>query len=146
MAVVRPSGDRKWVTLEMTPWRDESGEIAGVVSASHDITETVNALRSLERTRSGCSWPPRWPTCRSMISTILRRTVISAGKALFPLDEAEDKAVVDAVFSGDTGRFIDPRDRERVAEVSRRFHKDGAPYDIEYRCCATAARSSGSPR
>src|SRR4029077_1150244 len=61
-----------------------------------------------------------------------RKTIVSAGKALFPLDEAENKSVVDAVFNGGTGKFIDTRDRERGAEDGRRFEA-GAPYDIEYR-------------
>jgi signal transduction histidine kinase len=41
--------------------------------------------------------------------------------------------VAEAVFAGGTDRFIDPRDRERVAEAWRRFHEEGAPYEIEYR-------------
>jgi PAS domain S-box-containing protein len=133
VAVVRPNGDRRWVTLEMTPWRDESGQIAGVVSASHDVTETVSALRSLERTQQRLQLATEMANLQVYDVDYQRKTIISAGKALFPLAEAEAKSVSEAVFSGGTERFVDPRDRARVAEASRRFHKEGAAYDIEYR-------------
>ncbi len=133
VAVVRPNGDRKWVTLEMTPWRDESGEIAGVVSASHDVTDTVNALRSLERTQQRLQLATEMANLQVYDVDYKRKTIVTAGKTLFPIAEAEEKSVVEAVFSGGTDKFVDPRDRERVAEASRRFHKDGAPYEIEYR-------------
>ena len=48
---VAAAGKRKWMNLEMTPWRDGTGEIAGVVSAAHEVTETVKAMRTLERTQ-----------------------------------------------------------------------------------------------
>jgi PAS domain S-box-containing protein len=133
VAVVRPDGSRKWASLEMTPWRDNSGEIAGVVSASHDVTETVTALRSLERTQQRLQLATEMANLQVYDVDYQRRTVVSAGKALFPLDEAEAKSVAAAVFTGDTGKFIDPRDRDRVAEAGRRFHRGQAPYDIEYR-------------
>src|SRR5579872_5183034 len=133
VAVVRPDGSRKWATLEMTPWRDENGEIAGVVSASHDVTETVNAMRSLERTQQRLQLATEMANLQVYDVDYQRRSIVTAGKALFPLAEAEDKQVAEAVFSGGTDRFVDPRDRERVAEAGRRFHKDGAPYEIEYR-------------
>ncbi|HWE98734.1 MAG TPA: PAS domain-containing protein [Caulobacteraceae bacterium] len=122
------AGDKpKWADLEMTPWRDETGEIAGVVSAAHDITETVKAMRSLERTQQRLQLATEMANLQVYDVDYRRRTIITAGKALFPLDEATDKAVADAVFSGGTERFIDPRDRELVAEASRRFHAAEAP-------------------
>ena len=133
VSVMRPDGDRKWVTLEMTPWRDETGEIAGVVSAAFDVTETVAAMRSLERTQQRLQLATEMANLQVYDVDYQRRTITSAGKALFPLGEAEEKSVAEAVFAGDTGRFIDPRDRERVAEAARRFHEERAPYEIEYR-------------
>jgi PAS domain S-box-containing protein len=130
---VAAHGKRKWMNLEMTPWRDESGEIAGVVSAAHDVTETVEAMRSLERTQQRLQLATEMANLQVYDIDYQRRSIVTAGKALFPQGEAEDKAVAEAVFSGGTGRFVDPRDRDRVAEASRRFHKAEAPYEIEYR-------------
>jgi len=131
--VTRPDGGRKWVSLEMTPWRDDAGEIAGVVSASHDITETVSAMLSLERTQERLQLATELANLEVYDVDYKRRTIVRAGKTLFPLDQAKEKVLVDAVLTGNTERFIDPRDRDRVAEAWRRFEEDGAPYEIEYR-------------
>jgi PAS domain S-box-containing protein len=130
---VAAEGKRKWMSLEMTPWRDDNGEIAGVVSAAQDVTETVAAMRSLERTQQRLQLATEMANLQVYDVDYRRRTIVSAGKALFPVGEAKDKAVAQAVFAGDTRRFIDPRDRERVDEASRRFHESGAPYEVEYR-------------
>jgi len=131
--VVSADGTQRWMTLEMTPWRDESGEIAGVVSAAHDVTDQVEAIRSLERTQQRLQLATEMTDLQVYDVDLRRRTIVTAGKALFGRDEAEGKSVTEAVFAGDTGRFVDPRDRERVAEASRRFHAGEAPYEIEYR-------------
>jgi PAS domain S-box-containing protein len=131
--VTGPDGKRRWMTLELTPWRDDTGEIAGVVSAAQDVTETVTAMRSLERTQQRLQLATEMANLQVYDVDYQRRSIVTAGKAIFPVIEAEEKSVAEAVFTGDTGRFIDPRDRERVAEAGRRFHETGAPYDIEYR-------------
>ena len=126
------AGRPRWMNLELTPWRDARGEIAGVVSAAQDVTETVTAMRSLERTQQRLQLATEMANLQVYDIDYKRRSIVSAGKTLFARDETKDKAVVEAVFSGDTGRFVDPRDRDRVDEASRRFEA-GAPYDIEYR-------------
>ena len=130
--VLAPDGALKWMNLELTPWRDETGEIAGVVSAAHEVTETVRAMRNLELTQQRLQLATEMANLQVYDIDYRRKRIITSGKALFPLDEAENKQVVEAVFAGETGRFVDPRDRQRVAEASRRFSK-GAPYEIEYR-------------
>ena len=131
--VVEPDGTRRWMNLELTPWRDETGEIAGIVSAAQDVTETVNVMRSLERTQQRLQLATEMANLQVYDVDYQRRSIDTAGKALFPLEEAKDKRVAEAVFAGGTEKFVDPRDRERVAEAGRRFHKDLAPYEIEYR-------------
>ena len=130
---IAETGPRKWMSLELTPWRDESGEIAGIVSAAFGITDTVEAMRSLERTQQRLQLATEMANLQVYDIDYQRRTIDSAGKALFPTGETAEKAVAEAVFSSGTDRFVDPRDRERVSEAVRRFHKDQAPYDIEYR-------------
>ena len=84
-------GKLRWMTLEMTPWRDETGEIAGVVSAAHDITETVSAIRSLERTQQRLQLATEMAKLQVYDVDYKRRTIVRAGKRLFPLDEAKEK-------------------------------------------------------
>ncbi len=122
-----------WMTLEITPWRDETGEIAGVVSAAQDVTETVNAMRSLERTQERLQLATEMAKIQVYDIDYKRRSMVSAGKALFPRGVANDKALVDAIFSGEIERYIDARDRERVAKAWRAFENGGAPYELEYR-------------
>ena len=126
-------GKLGWTTLELTPWRDEAGEIAGVVSAAHDITETVNAMRSLERTQERLQLATEMANLEVYDIDYKRRSIIRAGKTLFPLSEAREKVVTEAVLAGDTDHLVDPRDRQRVAEAWRRFEEEGEPYEIEYR-------------
>ena len=47
--LVAPDGLTKWVHIEMTPWRDETGEIGGVVCAALDVTDLVTAVETAER-------------------------------------------------------------------------------------------------
>jgi len=131
--VISADGTLRWMNLEMTPWRDETGEIAGVVSAAHDVTDEVEAMRSLERTQQRLQLATEMTDLQVYDIDFKLRTVTTAGKALFSHQEAEDKSVAEAVFSGDTLRFVDPRDRDLVAEASRGFHAGTAPYDVEYR-------------
>ena len=129
----RVGGKLVWMNLELTPWRDEAGEIAGVISAAQDITDMVDAMRRLERTQERLQLAAEMAKLQVYDVDYRRRSIVHAGKTLFPLDAAGAKAVAEAVFSGGTGRFVDPRDRGRVAEASRRFAEEGAPYEIEYR-------------
>ncbi|HEY2706418.1 MAG TPA: ATP-binding protein [Caulobacteraceae bacterium] len=125
---------RKWMNLELTPWRDETGEIAGVVSAAHEVTDTVAAMRTSERTQQRLQLATEMANIQVYDVDYHRRSIVTSGKLLFPLAEAEDKKIVDAVFSDEgVARFVDPRDRERVAEASRQFNKEGVPYQVEYR-------------
>jgi PAS domain S-box-containing protein len=130
--VSTPEGGGKWMNLEMTPWRDEAGEIAGVISAAHEVTETVRAMRSLELTQQRLQLATEMANLQVYDVDYQRKRITTSGKALFPLDETRNKNVADAVFAGETGRFVDPRDRERVAAASRAFQMGGA-YDVEYR-------------
>jgi PAS domain S-box-containing protein len=42
-------GRLPWVRAEVTPWRDSRGEIGGILSMTHDITDMVLALKESER-------------------------------------------------------------------------------------------------
>jgi len=44
-----PNGGRPWVRSELTPWRDATGEIGGLLCMTHDITDMVRALEESER-------------------------------------------------------------------------------------------------
>ena len=135
------------MNLEMTPWRDETGEIAGVVSAAHDVTETVEAMRSLERTQQRLQLATEMANLQVYDIDYSAARSSAAGKTLFPISEANDKAVAEAVFSGGTERFVDPRDRDAGRRGVAPLPQGGrALRRSSTACCVQTARSSGSPR
>ena len=131
--VVTADGRTAWMSLEMTPWRDDDGEIAGVVSAAHDITETVTAMRRLGRTQQTLQLAAEMANLEVYDIDYRRRSVSRAGKSLFSTSQGNEEAVAKAYFSGDLNKFIDPRDLGRVNEAWLRFEADDTPYEIEYR-------------
>ncbi|HTX51498.1 MAG TPA: ATP-binding protein [Caulobacteraceae bacterium] len=121
-----------WVDLEMTPWRDEAGDIAGVISAAHDVTETVEAMRKSERTQQRLQFAAEMANIYVYDIDYRRRRIESAGKNIFQINDENRQAVIDSVFADAGERYVDPRDRARIAEATRRFEQ-GAPYAEEYR-------------
>ena len=121
-----------WVDLEMTPWRDEPGEIAGVISAAHDVTETVEAMRRSERTQQRLQLATEMTNLYVYDIDYRRRRIESAGKNIYGIDDSNRKAVIDSVWTDAGQRYIDPRDRARIAEATKAFEA-GAPYAEEYR-------------
>ncbi len=84
-------GKTQWMTLEMTPWRDETGEIAGVVSA-WPSPRRLTCIRSLERTQQRLQLAAEMAKLEVYDVDYKRRTVVRADKRLhFPLDEAREE-------------------------------------------------------
>ncbi|MGZ6015726.1 MAG: PAS domain-containing protein, partial [Phenylobacterium sp.] len=47
-----PNGERRWMTWDATPWRDENGEVGGLLITSRDVTAHRLAEEQLEQTRA----------------------------------------------------------------------------------------------
>ena len=130
----RVAGQLRWMTLELTPWRDESGEIAGVISAAQDITDTVDAIRRLERTQERLQLSTELAKIEVYDIDYRRRAIDRAGKLLFPMNAARERTVREQVLDRDTDRLVDPRDVARVSEAWRRYEAGEADdYEVEYR-------------
>jgi PAS domain S-box-containing protein len=126
-------GKPRWFDLEITPWRDETGAIAGVISAAHDVSEAVAAMRSSGRTQQRLQLATEMADIHVYDIDYHRRTYETAGKDLFPQDEATQQEVLKSIFGRDDLRYVDPRDHELVAEAIRRFSEEDAAYQLEYR-------------
>jgi PAS domain S-box-containing protein len=133
MGLAKGDGERRWIDLELTPWRDETGAVAGVISAAHDVTASRELMRISQRTQERLQLATEMANIYVYDIDFARKTLESAGKALFPQDEAFKGVVHKAVFERDDTRFVDPRDHALVTEAIRRFSEEDAPYDIEYR-------------
>ena len=125
-------GRNGWVNLEMTPWRDEAGDVAGVISAAHDVTDTVEAMRQSERTQQRLQLAAEMANIYVYDIDYRRRLVESAGKNIYQINDENRKAIIESVFTDAGERYIDPRDRARIAEATRRFEA-GEPFVEEYR-------------
>ena len=129
---VSHGGIAGWVDLEMTPWRDEAGDVAGVISAVHDVTETVEAMRKSERTQQRLQLATEMANLYVYDIDYRSRRIESAGKNIYQINDENRQAVIESVFTEAGERYIDPRDRARIAEATRRF-EEGAPFAEEYR-------------
>jgi PAS domain S-box-containing protein len=125
-------GRNGWVNLEITPWRDEAGDVAGVISAAHDVTDTVEAMRQSERTQQRLQLAAEMANIYVYDIDYRRRLVESAGKNIYQINDENRKAIIESVFTDAGERYIDPRDRARIAEATRRFEA-GEPFVEEYR-------------
>ena len=122
-----------WIQARVSPWRDETGEVGGLIMMSHDVTGFVEALdrtaRSEERLKLALElarisvWDFDFPRGRSR----------SAAEAAAPRYERLTKGV--------QGR-IDPRDRAEVEAAWRRFLADETAFRAEYRVRGEAGEES----
>jgi PAS domain S-box-containing protein len=126
-------GRRGWVQTDLAPWRDEHGEIGGLVSAAHDITEMVDAMRTTERTQARLQLATEMAEMQVYEIDYARRTIETSGADLYPRDSRGDKAAIESVFNEAGTSLVDPRDRALVKEAWRRLDEEGEPYAPEYR-------------
>ena len=115
------------------PWRDEAGDIAGVVNFAYDVTAQVEARERAEEAEQRL------------------RFTLQASEAVgsYEWDVASDRVLVDVHFASVFGvpfneaspylklsvylERIHADDRERVAEAIRRAVETGEDYRAEYR-------------
>jgi PAS domain S-box-containing protein len=132
---VRPSGQIIWKQIEVTPWRNAEGEVAGLAIAAHDVSELVEVLDRTERSEARLNMAVALADLHVWEMDYGRRELVKAG--------AEDTFFVEpqtyeSLFK-DIYVAVDPRDRALVEEAWRQHVEDGTPYRPEYR----VARSDG---
>jgi PAS domain S-box-containing protein len=49
MEMTRADGLRRWARVEMAPWHEADGEVAGLLITMHDVTEMVQSYEQIER-------------------------------------------------------------------------------------------------
>jgi PAS domain S-box-containing protein len=122
-------GSTRWLQAEITPWRDGGGEIGGLVIASHDITDVVEALERSERSEDRLKLAMEIADIHVWELDYRRKELFKAG--------AEDTFFTEPKTYGELARdiwsTIDPRDLPAVQAAWDRHVKEGAPYRPEYR-------------
>ena len=132
---VRPSGRVMWMQIEVTPWRDAGGEVAGLAIAANEVSELVEMLDRTERSQERLNLALALADLHVWEMDYGRRELIQAGadQTFFVEPMTYEKLFRDIYVT------IDPRDRAAVEEAWRLHIEEGAPYRPEYR----VARSDG---
>jgi len=125
----QPDGSSRWLQAEITPWRDSEGRIGGLVIASHDITDVVEALERVERSEARLMLAMEIADIHVWELDYRRKELIKVG--------AEDTFFAApktyAELAGDIWSTVDPRDLPAVQGAWERHVKEGGAYRPEYR-------------
>ncbi|CAN5266855.1 hypothetical protein BH11PSE2_BH11PSE2_05560 [soil metagenome] len=125
----REAGGVRWLQSALLPWRDEAGEIGGILIAAHDVTEMVEAMDRTERSEARLKLALEMAEMHVYEMDFARGALEKAGsEALFfetpqTFDDLQENGLM----------IVHPDDRERVAELLRRHLEEDAPYSAEYR-------------
>ncbi|MBB3893488.1 PAS domain S-box-containing protein [Phenylobacterium haematophilum] len=129
LQVIEPSGAVRWHRAELAPWYAADGGVGGLIIASYDITDMVEALEATERSEQRLMLAMEIADIHVFEMDYQRRELIKAG--------AEDTFFTEPKTYDELHRdifgTIDPRDRVRVEEAWREHLRTGEPYSPEYR-------------
>ncbi|MHB8529205.1 MAG: ATP-binding protein [Caulobacteraceae bacterium] len=127
--ITHPGGRAMWMQMEVEPWRNAAGEVAGLAVAAIDVSELVELLERTGRSEERLNMALALADLHVFELDYVRRELSKAG--------AEDTFFAEPqtyeMLYRDIFMTIDPRDREMVKEAWRRHVEEGAPYRPEYR-------------
>ena len=127
---------RRWFGVEIAPWRNAEGEVGGVIMASHEITDMVEALEATERSEQRLTLAMEISDIHVYEMDYQRRELIKVGAE----DTFFSEPKTYAELFRDIYSTMDPRDREGVIAAWRRHMEEGAPYNPEYRVLRSDGR------
>jgi signal transduction histidine kinase/CheY-like chemotaxis protein len=122
------SGDI-WLRTQVSPWRNEAGEIEGLLSVSLEITDVVEALQAAERSEQRLKMAVEIAEVHVWEQTYATGEIVTIGSGESFFDGSLDPAEI----AKDTNITIHPEDRERIAEPWRIAVQSDTPYRPEYR-------------
>jgi PAS domain S-box-containing protein len=129
LAVPNQEGGVSWMQAEVSPWRDATGGIGGLIVTSHDITEMMEALERTERSQERLKLALEIADIHVWEMDYVRGELIKAGAE----DTFFDKPKTYDEMMGDIWSIVDPRDRPAVMDAWNRHIAEGVPYRPEYR-------------
>ena len=124
-----PNGKRPWVRAEVTPWYRADGEIGGILSMTHDITDMVVALQEAERSQQRLALAAEIAGLHVWEMDFVNRILRKEGAEDTFFDEAQtfDK------LKHDMWHTIVPEDRDGAMAKWQDCQAKGEPYRHEYR-------------
>ncbi|MEO6339510.1 MAG: ATP-binding protein [Caulobacteraceae bacterium] len=126
-------GVKMWLKTEMVPWREPSGEIGGIIVASYDVTEMVQAVDRAERSERRLNLALQSTELHVWEMDMAHKTLEKAGveDTFYETPQTYAELMLDAFV------HVDPRDREMTRAAWRRHLDEGVPCNPEYRLSRT---------
>ena len=134
-AYAHPDGSRRWVRSEITPWLREDGEIGGVLVASHDVTDMVEALDASARAEQRLNFALEVSQTYVYDIDWVTSKILKAGPEEIFFGEPRSGAEADDFDPAwvDTPAMVDPRDLPALEEAVQRSRNEGAALRPEFR-------------
>ncbi|HWA60258.1 MAG TPA: response regulator [Caulobacteraceae bacterium] len=122
-------GRMPWLQIEINPWRDEAGDVGGLLIASHDVSEMVEGLEQSRRSEQRLKLAAELSDIFIWEMDYRARTLSTLG---------DDSAFYDRPptyedLARDIWHTTHPDDRERAMAAWAEHERTGAPYRIEQR-------------
>ncbi len=127
--MIRPNGSVRWLQAEITPWRDSTGDVGGLIITTHDVTEMVEALERTAKSEERLKLAMENADLHVWELDYRRRELIKVGAedTFFTEPKTYDELYRDIWVT------IDPRDVPDVQAAWQRHIETGEPYRPEYR-------------
>ncbi|WP_296596277.1 ATP-binding protein [Phenylobacterium sp.] len=132
----KADGSPGWAKVEMAPWLDADGQVAGLILSSYDITEIVEALESTERSEQRLRVALELAELHVYEVDYVRRELFKVGAE----DTFFDPPKTYDDLHKDIWTTVDPRDRPRVVAAWEEHTRSGAPYRPQHRMARADGR------
>ena len=124
-----PNGKRPWVRAEVTPWYSADGQIGGILSMTHDITDMVVALQEAERSQQRLALAAEIAGLHVWEMDYANRILRKEGAE----DTFFDETQTFDMLKHDMWHTIVPEDRAGAIAKWEACQAKGEPYRHEYR-------------
>src|SRR5262249_55701941 len=126
-----PDGRLMWMRVELTPWRDATGEIGGMLMMSVDISDVVEALEASRRSEQRLKLAMEIGELNLWEVDFERQEVAQEGWENSGFDATHMRY---ETMSGDAiWDTIHPHDRPAAQALWARHEAEGAPFRATYR-------------
>ena len=127
--VPAPGRPERWLSAEIVPWRDDDGEIAGLITLSHDISHVVESLDRAVRSEQRLKLALEIADVMVYELDYRARTLKVDGAA----DTFFGGALSYDELARDIWSTVHPEDREAAMATWERHAREGTPFRTEYR-------------
>ncbi len=118
---------KRWLRVEITPWRDPGGEVGGLLFMSVDVTTTIGALEEAKRSEERLKLALEIGELRMWDMDLKRRTLNNGGYRVGGNNSTYEE------LDEDIWRAVHPADRPAAQAAWDDYLETGAPFRQVYR-------------